>query len=206
MKISKHETARRTLAKQRQMTSLMDKELISISDDLVFDRTDWVPLYFDKGYGVRSDCGTATAYRAITLDQQLLWLVFSDSKSRGFHAMSNCPVQAIADAQQTWARRSAIRRDWYLVERTAKDLMTGRAKFSVSMEDANASPLCSLGIEGFMRSVGLGRVQKIPGRLAALLMQIEPQTGFVIYQAMEREGYVPVMGGSDLQSAGPNNA
>ncbi|MEX0280964.1 MAG: hypothetical protein AB3N13_07200 [Arenibacterium sp.] len=187
MTISKHIQARQLLAKQRQMTSLIDKDIISQSEDLTFDRTDWVPLYFDKGYAVRSDCGTATAYRAVTLDQQLLWLVFTDNKERGFHATAECPVEAIEQAQQIWEKRRNIKRDWYLIEQAARDLLAGRAKFSVTLEDAHKSPLCSLGIEGFLSSIGMGRVTKISGRMAAMLMRIEPQVGFVIYEAMQRE-------------------
>jgi len=191
MSLSKHQQARQLLAKQRQMTSLIDKEIISSGNELVFDRTDWVPLYYDKGYAVTSDCGTATAFRAATLDHQLLWLVFTNGKSRGFHAMTDCPVAAIVEAQDVWMRRGEIRRDWYLVERAARNLMTGRARFRVRLADAHASPLCTLGIEGFLQSLGLGRVKSVSGRTAALLMQIEPQVGFVIYEAMQREGYVP---------------
>lgn len=203
MRISKHQQARQLLAKQRQMTSLIDKDIIAQGDDLVFDRTDWIPLYFDRGYEVRSDCGTARAYRAATLDQRLLWLVFTDGKDRGFHSLASDPVQAIADAQDAWARRRDIRRDWFLVEKTAKNLLTGRAKFSVRIEDAHASPLCSMGIEGFLGALKLGRIQSVSGRIAALMMQIEPQVGFVIYQAMQREGYTPELPGKTSQGRAP---
>jgi hypothetical protein len=48
-----------------------------------------------------------------------------------------------------------------------------------------------MGIEGFLAALKLGRIQSVSGRIAALMMQIEPQVGFVIYQAMQREGYTP---------------
>lgn len=182
----KHQVAKRLLAQQRQMTSLIDKEIISSGGEFIFDKTDWVPLYYDTGYDVRSECGTATAYRAATLDGHLLWLVFTPAKRRGYHATSHDPVQAIADAKASWARRSMVRKEWDGVEHSARALRKFQGDFDIRIEDAQASPLCSLGIEGFMRSIGIGRVQRIPGWLAGWLMKLEPQMGFVIFEAMQR--------------------
>lgn len=186
MSVSKSTAAKRLLAKQRQMTSLIDQEIVSDGRDFVFDKTDWVPLYFDKGYAVRSDCGKVIAYRAVTLDLQLLWLVFGEGKQRGYHAIEADPVAATHAAKATWARRAFVRSNWSEVEQVAQDLILGRARFDILWEDAVASPLCSLGIEGFIRSIGMPRVRRMNGRLAACLMKIEPQMGFVIYEAMQR--------------------
>jgi len=79
---------------------------------------------------------------------------------------------------------------WTLGRRAARcgvdDLRRGRRHLRVSVEDAHASPLCSLGIEGFCASMGLAQVPAISGRLAGWLMRIEPQLGFVIDAAWQR--------------------
>ena len=55
------------------------------------------------------------------------------------------------------------------------------------IEDAFASPLCTMGVAAFMRRMRISQVKEISGRLAAILMWIDPQVGFVIYQADLRE-------------------
>lgn len=178
--------ARLTLAKQRRMTSLMEKEILAESADMVFYKSDWVPLYYDRGHRVTSDCGQIAAFRALTLKGKFLWLVFAKDKVRGFHAMADDPFEAMEQAKQAWAHRRLVRQEWDTVERAARDLITGRRRFDVCVEDLYASPLCHIGIDGFRRAVGMGRVTRMPGRLAALLMKIEPQMGFVIHAAMQR--------------------
>lgn len=183
-----HATARLMLAKQRQMTSLIDMEIIAGSADMVFDKSDWVPLYMDRGYCVTSDCGKMRAYRSVTLQGQLLWMVFTAGKLKGYHALGNDPVDAMAQAWASWSKRRAVRQNWEQIDQTASDLIWGRQSFDIRVEDLDACPLCTLGIEGFRNKIGMGRVTRISGRLAALLMKIEPQMGFVISAAMERHG------------------
>lgn len=182
-----HTAARLQLAKQRQMTSLIDQEILSHGSDMVFSKADWVPLYFDRGNKVTSDDGQLTAFRAVTLKGQLLWLVFTPGKTLGYHASCSDPFEAMEHAQNSWANRRAVRQEWDRVERTARDLLTARQRFDVRIEDVVASPLCTLGIEGFRSAIGMNRVTRIPGWIAALLMKIEPQMGFVIYAAMQRQ-------------------
>lgn len=181
-----HATARLMLAKQRQMTSLVEKEIIAESVDMEFRKADWVPLYLDRGHKVTSDCATLTAYRAITMKGQLIWMVMTPEKVKGYHAETNDPFEAMEQARLSWAHRRVVRKNWTQVEQTARDLVLGRQKFDIRIEDVMASPLCSLGIDGFRSAIGMGRVTRISGRLAALLMKIEPQMGFVIYAAKQR--------------------
>ncbi len=181
-----HTAARLKLAKQRQMTSLMDQEILSHSTDMVFTKADWVPLYFDRGNKVTSDDGQMSTYRAVTLKGELHWMVFTPKKACGYHAFCSDPFEAMEQAKACWAHRRAVRQDWDQVQRTARDLLTGRQRFDVRMEDAEASPLCTLGIEGFRAAIGIKRINRMPGWLAALLMKIEPQMGFVIHAAMQR--------------------
>ncbi len=181
-----HADARLTLAKQRRMTSLLDKEIAAESADMTFSKTDWVPLYFDRGNKVISDCGQIWAFRALTLKGEFLWLVFANDKVRGYHALTADPHTAIDLAKASWAHRRAVRRDWDIVERAARELLLGRLRFDVRIEDLHASPLCHLGGEGFRRAIGMGRINRMPGWLAALAMKIEPQMGFVIHAALQR--------------------
>lgn len=178
--------ARLTLAMQRPMTSLLEREFAAESADIVFYDADWVPLYFDRRHKVGSDCGRIWAYRALTLKGQFLWLVFAMDKARGYHALTRDPIDAIDMANAAWAHRRAVRQDWHHVERTARDLLMGRVRFDVRIEDLYASPLCHLGGESFRRAIGMGRLNRMPGWLAALAMKIEPQMGFVIHAAMQR--------------------
>lgn len=181
-----HAAARLALAQQRQMTSLMEKEIIAETPDMVFTKADWVPLYYDRGHKVTSDCGTIWAFRALTLKGQFLWFVLTKDKTHGYHATATDPIAAIEMAKRAWDHRRAVRQDWHKVESTARDLILGRQRFDVRIEDLFNSPLCHIGFEGFRQAVGLGRVKRIPGRLAAILMQIEPQLGFLIHAAWQR--------------------
>lgn len=177
----------RTLAGERQMMSLIEKEILATADTFQFDKTDWVKLWYDTGHEVRSDCGTKRAYRAITLSGTLLWYVFGDGKTRGYHASASDPVAAMEEAEAAWAKRRAVKAEWAKVERIAYDLKRGKLSFDVTIEDAHRSALCTLGIEGFMASMGMARVKRLPGRIAAFLMRVEPQLGHVIYEAWCRE-------------------
>ena len=176
----------RKLVAERQFVSLMEKEFAIATQDFTFSRDDWVPMWVDNGNTVISDDGTCKALRGITTSGQLVWLVFRDGKSRGFHSTQADPFAAIAEAKRTWQRRKDVRRDWGTVRRVSRALLTGRMRFDVRMEDAEASPLCTLGIEGFLRGIGLPQARRIPGWSAAALLLVDDQIGFVIYEAYLR--------------------
>lgn len=177
----------KALAADRQMTSLIDKEIIANGDSFKFIRSDWVPLFYDQGHEVTSDDGSQTAYRAITTMGEKLWLVFSTGKTRGFHAESTCPFDAFVEARDALDRRRAIRRDWDEVEQLGRDLRRRRITMDVRIEDAEASPLCAMGTRHFMRRMGMPRITRASGFIIAWLMLIEPQLGFVLHQAALRE-------------------
>ena len=113
-------------------------------------------------------------------------MVFTPTKECGYHASCSDPFEAMERAKASWAERRAVRQEWDIVKSTARDLLTARQRFDVRIEDLVASPLCSLGIEGFRCAIGMQRVTRIPGWLAALLMKVEPQMVFVIHAAMKR--------------------
>lgn len=182
---------RATLAKQRQMMSLIEREILSGSDQIVPHSENWVRMWVDTGHRVSSGCGTMVAERGITRDGQLIWLITRAGKRHGFHATAADPFAAFEQARAAQARRREVRADWARVTRLRRDLLTGRVSFDVTLDDAAASPLCAVGIAAFMARIGMGRVRRVSGRIAALMMLIEPQVGFVIYEAAARQGRLP---------------
>ena len=179
--------ARRALAMQRPMTSLIEREILTTSECLAFERENWVDAFVDYGHTVTFDRARTRANRGIaTADGTLFWLVRRDGKAHGYHALADDPLAAVEEAERAWSRRRKVRARWSEIEATAHDLMVGRRRFGVAVEDAFASPLCTLGIRAFMRRYRIPAHREVSGRFAALLMRIEPQVGFVIHEAERR--------------------
>ncbi|WP_299787732.1 hypothetical protein [uncultured Marivita sp.] len=176
------------LAHERQMTSLIDRDVIALGGDFTHLRSDWVSLTYDLGHKVTSDDGSQYAYRAITRRGELLWLVFSAGKTRGYHSEASCPFAAFDEARDALARRRQIRSRWGCVTEVARALRRGRLRFDILIEDAEASPLCAMGTRHFLRAIGVPNIKRMPGFALAWLMLIDGQLGFVIYQAALREG------------------
>ncbi|GAB4347187.1 MAG: hypothetical protein Kow0026_00220 [Oricola sp.] len=103
------------------------------------------------------------------------------------HSLEKDPDGAIKEALAAWRARRAVRSQWHVVEKVTSDLLVGRRRFDVTLEDAHNSPLCTVGIEAFLKRVGMAGRTRISGRAAAILMKlVEPQMGFVIHQAFLR--------------------
>lgn len=183
-----HIAACERLARERPMTSLIDRDILAESADMIHDKADYIPLYYDLGHAVTSDCGTMTAYRAITMRGELHWLVFTEGKTRGYHGMCEDPFLAIERARAVRVARRKVKSEWAAVEKTARDLIWGRTRFWVTVEDLEASPLCTAGIDAYRTRFGLTRFRRAPGRFVALLMLFEPQIGFILHAAMVRLG------------------
>ena len=181
-----HAPLKTRLVKQRQMMSLMEKEMVIATGDLVFDNENWVKMWVDTGHGIIGDDGTSVAYRGIDLNAQLLWLVRRPKLSHGYHSTATSPFDAISEARTAWAERARVRSRWPMVRQIARDLLTGKQNFDVTREDARKSALCGVGIDAFMTRLLMPDKQVISGRMAASLMVIEPQLGFVINTAYER--------------------
>lgn len=178
----------KALAAERQMTSLIDKDIIATGEAFTFYRPDWVPLYYDRGNEITSDDGSQTAYRAITTRGDLLWLVFSVGKTRGYHADVECPFDACHIARTALTRRRAIKQHaWQEVRQLAHDLRLRRLKMEVLIEDAEASPLCAMGTRYFLRRIGRPNVKRMSGFTLAWLMLLDGQLGFVLHQAAQRQ-------------------
>lgn len=172
---------------QRPMTSLLERDILTVSNELVYDYQNWVAAFVDREHKVSFDGGLTTAYRAISIsDGVLFWLVTRVDKKFAYHSEKLDPMDAVLDAEAAWIGRKAVRRQWHKVEELARDLLLGRQKFDVRVDDAMRSPLCGMGIREFMRRNRMQNVKQVSGRVAALLMKIDPQVGFAINQAFHR--------------------
>jgi hypothetical protein len=175
------------LTKARPVPSLVERDQTSVAAPIYLDYSNWVRMWVDPEHAVRSDCGQITALRGITWDGQLLWLVHHREKRHGYHSAHTCPFAAINEAEGVWVERRRVRQNWSFVQSLQRDLLLGRRKLEVRVEDAHASALCSFGIEGFLSRIGFGRVRRASGRTVALMMLLDDQAGFVILAAYERE-------------------
>lgn len=175
---------RQKLAKDRRMVSLIEREYLTHSPDIVFERENWVSAFVDYGHEVSFDRGRTRVCRAVNVrDGALFWMVRQQGKRLGYHAEGDDPLAAVEQAETAWAGRRAVRQNWAEVEALAADLLTGRRSFRVRVQDAFDSPLCSMGVRGFLASMRMSEDRDVSGRMAAMLMKIESQVGFVIHQA-----------------------
>ncbi|OYX43239.1 MAG: hypothetical protein B7Z02_09535 [Rhodobacterales bacterium 32-67-9] len=186
-KSQKHFKLRLGLAKLRPMTSLIDREIIAGSDAIVPHNENWVKMYLDQGHRVSFDGGRVIALRGMDFRGRPMWFVRREDHRYGYHSLESDPLAATEEAQAAWSLRRAVRQNWDEVERTASRLIARQEKFSVTLDDARNSALCTAGIEGFLEQTGLTGITGIPGWLAAILMRtVDQQVGFVIYAAAER--------------------
>lgn len=182
----KHAHLKSCLVKERQMLSLMEKEIAVVIGELVQNKENWVRMWVDTGHIITSDDGRISAFRGIDFDGQLMWLIRHPNKRHGYHSLETDPFDAIAEAQTAWRERARVKAKWGDVKRLSRDLIIGRERFTVTRDDAYNSALCSAGIDAFMQRIGLSNVQKLSGRKVAFLMLLDSQLGFVINSAAER--------------------
>ncbi|MEL6642216.1 MAG: hypothetical protein AAFP98_13065 [Pseudomonadota bacterium] len=185
-----HRDVLRTLVAARGGLSLIEQDF-AIEAQTERETADWVPMWVDLEHAVRSERHQATAYRAITDDGLLLWYVRHDRKKKGFHSRASTAVAAFADAARTWQIRREIRRNWDQLQALQSDILMGRKAVKVTVDDAKGGGLCALGIDGFMKRFGIAKRTQISGRLAALLMKVEPQVGFALYHAACAQDLLP---------------
>ena len=178
-----HIALQEELVNTRQMTSLLDRELALGLKEVKRETANWVPMWVDWGHAVRSDCDTATAIRAITDKGELLWFVRHDTKKHGYHSLEDDPFSAFVEAMNAWEKRALVRAHWAQVKALSRDLVMGRETFRVTLKDAEQSALCALGIKWFRERMHIAHKPDVSGRLAGLLMKVEPQMGFILYEA-----------------------
>ena len=151
----------------------------------VYNTENWVRMWIDPDHAVTSDCGKVSAYRGVSLKGQLMWMVRHQDRRHGYHSHRQLGDDAIQEAQWAWAERRRVRRRWDDVRAVQRDLLLGRRRLRVTRADAYRSALCPAGIDAFMERIGCRSRDGLNGRLAALLMYVEPQLGFAIFAAHE---------------------
>jgi len=191
---SRHHVSRRhkatrlkaKLAIERRLVDATTTRVTKETGDIIRNRESWVRMWVDGSYAVHCDQDLMTAQRGITDDGQIIWLVRHPYRSAAYHAVAHDPAVAFARAANAWRRCDALRDRLPEIRALARDVVLGRVRLSVRLEDAAASPLSAVEIRGFMQRFGMSRTQAIPGRLALALMLVEPQVGFVLWHARNR--------------------
>ena len=154
--------------------------------DILFDRSDWVSAYLDRGNTVSIDGGRLMATRAITTQGRMIWLVRSRHLSRAYHSRMADPHAAMTEAERAWQRRRDMRAHRDELGKIVHALRWGRLRYKIRVDDAYASPLCEEGVDGFLRVVGFGAITTFPGWFIAWCFAIDRQVGFVIWEAHQR--------------------
>ncbi|MEO0402181.1 MAG: hypothetical protein AAF214_07380 [Pseudomonadota bacterium] len=176
----------KTLAAERASSSPSERAANPGADAFVHDTSHWVSLWYDQDNACPSDFGTMTAYRAITVQGDLIWYVVFENGASVYHALCDDPREAITQASEAQSAQRQLMDQWHSVQAIARDLLAGRQKFDVTLDDAHIAPMCPLGFRAVMASAGLFGFKRISGKTAARLMKAEPQMGFVIYAAWMR--------------------
>jgi hypothetical protein len=176
----------RALAAERSDVQRAETGDTPAGDEFLFDDSHWVSVWYDPASAVRSDFGTMTAYRAITVHGELLWYVMFENCASVYHVQCDDAATAITRASEAQCEQRQLMDQWQGVQAIARDLLSGKQAFHVTLEDARNAPMCPLGFRTMMASAGLFGFKRISGKTAARMMKAEPQMGFVIYAAWQR--------------------
>lgn len=177
---------RARLAVERKLISADFPGFHKQDGDIEWHSESWVGMWVDRSFRVASPCATMTAHRGITKDGQIIWLVQHPMRPRAFHAVGHDPVMAFRRATDAWARCDELRQRRDEIKALTRDLLLGRARLDITIEDAAASPLSAVEVRSFMARFRMAGTRRISGRLAAVLAMVEPQVGFVIWTAHAR--------------------
>ncbi|WP_421853430.1 hypothetical protein [Oricola sp.] len=181
---------RRRLLGERPSTTPLELDFADLADGIRADRASWVKMLVDEKNQVQCGDGLLTAYRSITMDGALVWYVFAKDKPHGYHSLAEHPDEAFREARAAMAARKRALSQWETVQGFGELLRSGQVSFTFTSADLKGTPLCDLGIQNFLRTFRLHRVQRISGRWVGWLMLIEPQVGFVVYASLVRRGFL----------------
>jgi len=151
-------------------------------------RANWVPAWVDDEHRIEGNDPAVHARRAITDCGRLIWMVHRAGRRFAYHSLATDPIDAILEAEAAVARRRAIRARWDEVDGLRRDALARRVRFTAVRSDAAAGGLCQLGIEGYMRALGLARVEEVSAFWLAVGCKIDEQAGFALFSAAERHG------------------
>ncbi|MDO6730107.1 hypothetical protein Q4577_08760 [Marinovum sp. 2_MG-2023] len=175
------------LAVERKLFSAEFPGFKQTPGDIERHNESWVRMWVDNSFAVDSDCGLMMARRGLTEDGQIIWLITHVQRPLAFHAVGHDPAMAFDRARDAWSRCDALRLRSADIRALCRDLLMGRVRFDITVEDAAASPLSAVEVRSFMSRMGLSRRRRISGRMAALIALIEPQVGMVIWTAQQRQ-------------------
>ena len=155
-------------------------------DSFTFVDRDWVTLWYDPEHAVRSHCGGMTAYRAITTTGELLWYIAPEGKAPVYHAQCADPFEAIEHSTVALGAQNDLNLRWAFIERLAQDLRSGAQAFDITLGDVKRSPVAPVALRTLLSCLSRLGIRRVPARLVAALMKIDPSLGFVIHTAWMR--------------------
>ena len=163
--------------------------------ELVRNTDDWVKVWVDEGQYVRDDASKVTATRAITDEGQLIWMVKLDGKRFSYHATSTLARDAFEEAKEAREKRRLVTKRWTEVKQLRRDILLGRRRLRVTIEDAKNAGLCTLGINGFLKKTGMGQKPDYPAFILMLVSLFDRQVAFPVFAA-----HLRVMRGKTVQT------
>ena len=178
---------KRSLICTRPDTSLIDKEILSEGDHLRFDKSNWVRCWYDTDHRYEDPSGEVRVLRAISTEGELFWLVHHENKKHPFHADTDTGEEAVEMARLFWGRRRVTRCRMAHFSKLRREVLLGRQRETVLVEDAARAGLCAMGKRAFMRRMGIGNRAAVSTRVVALLSFVEPQAGMVLQAAFDRK-------------------
>jgi len=117
------------LAKQRQMTSLIDQEIIAEGETMTFAKIGRTALYFDLCNMVTSDCGRKRAFRGVTKKGQLIWLCFDALGTKAQMSFASDPFDAMDQMAPSTLPAKASTPDSHGFDFVAPQLLAARFNF-----------------------------------------------------------------------------
>ncbi len=185
--VSRRDRIFRKLADARKHASPAERDQAADGRDFEFDDGDGVPVYFDRGNRIVSDDGLHVAYRAVTFRGELLWIVFTSGKPRGYHSDAGDPYDAFEECRQALIRRRQVEADWDEVRALAWKLRFGLARLEIRASDARSTPVSRSEMRYVMKRYGRPGGETISGFVLAWLMRFQPRLGFVLREAAVRQ-------------------
>ena len=179
------------LVMDRPMTSLVERSIAAEGPDIRRCQPAFVRGWVDTRHKARSDTADCWAYRAITDQGQLFWLVEGLGASRGYASEQDDPFAAMDEARQARVRRRRMHRQSDHIRAGRWKALLGRRSCSVTREDVLAAGLSPISVAGFLRRCGLGSRQHLPARIVAVMSLMDRRAGFAMIVAQRRVAYGP---------------
>lgn len=156
-----------------------------------FDLSQGVQSWFDTEHSVRSEFGTLTATRAITVTGDLFWRVDDPERGLVFHAQIDNPYNAMDLALRAWDTARQLRDAPAEMHDLVTRLRRGAVSFRVQLSDATATPLSVFGFRALLEGAGFFDVTSVSAQSVQRLIKKEPLVAYVIHAAWARQQAQP---------------